>query len=370
MIEFFIFDYSLQQINIKFNIMKRTFLPLALALLANAALFGQSQRMVFVEEFTQASCGPCASANPSFNALLESNASKVNFIKYQTSWPGTDPMNKQNKTEVAARASYTTADKVGVPFAVQDGTSVKGGSYEGAPGALTKEKIATEYAVPSPFDMKLIHWFNAANDSVFIRCTITCSQDHSMTTPKLQVSLIEKLISFATAPGTNGEKEFEHVMRKMYPDASGTAIATAWTKGQSKTYDFKAAIPSYIYKKTELATIAWIQDDANKNVKQSVFSPSANIPTGITEVPVSAFNLKAYPNPSNGIVNVNFESENNATYSIKITNALGQVVYEETLSNFKGIYTKELDIRKYGNGAYTLTVANGAIQQVQKLIID
>ena len=36
-------------------------------------LNAQSTRLVLAEEFTQASCGPCASQNPTFNNLLNAN---------------------------------------------------------------------------------------------------------------------------------------------------------------------------------------------------------------------------------------------------------------------------------------------------------
>jgi hypothetical protein len=348
--------------------MKRKLLPIAF-LIGSASVFGQSQRMVFVEEFTQASCGPCAQANPSFTKLLTDNASKVNFLKYQTSWPGVDPMNKQNATEVATRVTYTGAGAVGVPFAVQDGISVAGGGYEGAPGGLTQAKINTEAAIASPFDMKLYHSFNTNNDSIFITCVVTCTQATTMTTPKLEVAMMEKTITFTSAPGSNGEKVFEHVMRKMFPGASGATIPTTWTKGQTQTFTYKGVIPTYIYKKTEIATIAWIQDDKDKSVKQSVFNPTANsIPTGIPDVTAS-INLNAYPNPSNGFMNVYFESANSANYSVKVMNTIGQVVYEETLPNFNGIYSKELDLTKYGKGIYVLSVTNSAVKQVQKLVV-
>ena len=38
--------------------------------------FAQTQRRVLVEEFTQASCGPCAAVNPAFNVMLSANAEK------------------------------------------------------------------------------------------------------------------------------------------------------------------------------------------------------------------------------------------------------------------------------------------------------
>ena len=67
--------------------MKKTLTLVALAV-AGSAAFGQAQRLVLFEEFTQASCGPCASQNPAFNTLLDANATKAVSIKYQTSWPG------------------------------------------------------------------------------------------------------------------------------------------------------------------------------------------------------------------------------------------------------------------------------------------
>ena len=71
--------------------MKKISLLASLAF-TGGSLFGQTQRTVFIEEFTQASCAPCAAANPAFNTLLSANTAKAVSIKYQVSWPGTDPM--------------------------------------------------------------------------------------------------------------------------------------------------------------------------------------------------------------------------------------------------------------------------------------
>src|SRR5882762_2719002 len=126
----------------------------AICLFANSFIFGQSQRLVFVEEFTQASCGPCAQQNPAFNTLLQQNTSKAVSLKYQTDWPGTDPMNAQNPADVKSRVAYYAVS--GVPDAIQDG------SNKNAPSSVTQASIDNEYAVPSPFTVQLAHWFNAA----------------------------------------------------------------------------------------------------------------------------------------------------------------------------------------------------------------
>jgi hypothetical protein len=82
--------------------MKKTFTLLSM-MLAGSLAFAQSQRLVLVEGFSQASCGPCAAQNPALNAALTAAThDTVVSIKYQTSWPGIDPMNAQTAAEVAA----------------------------------------------------------------------------------------------------------------------------------------------------------------------------------------------------------------------------------------------------------------------------
>jgi PKD repeat protein len=256
--------------------MKKSILAIA-CMFCTGLLSSQSQRLVFLEEFTQASCGPCAAANPAFNALIAANAGKVVSLKYQTSWPGVDPMNKQTASEVATRVSY-----YGITF-VPDG--LQDGKDYANPGSITQSTINTEYAVASPFTIQLTHWFNAANDSIFVDCEITCTQAVTLKTPVVRMAMLEKTITFSSPPGSNGETKFITVMRKMLPDASGTTLATTWTLGQKQSISLKAAIPTYVYDKTQLATVAWIQDDATKAVQQAGYSPSA-VPT---VPPVAAF---------------------------------------------------------------------------------
>ncbi len=85
---------------------------------------GQSTRMVLAEEFTQASCPPCATQNPTFNSLLDANSTKVVAIKYQTNWPGVDPMNVNTQSMVGPRVTYYSV--TGVPWAAMDGTAQTG----------------------------------------------------------------------------------------------------------------------------------------------------------------------------------------------------------------------------------------------------
>src|ERR1051326_548184 len=123
--------------------MKKTLLLVATVVSGNF-LFAQSQRLILFEEFTQASCGPCAAYNPGYNSLLSSNTTKATSIKYQTSWPGVDPMNAQNPGEVQTRVTYYNV--TGVPDVFLDGTEKQ--------QSTAQSDIDAEYAVPSPFTIQ------------------------------------------------------------------------------------------------------------------------------------------------------------------------------------------------------------------------
>ena len=133
--------------------MKKNFLLSIILVSFSLFVVGQSQRLVFVEEATNASCGPCASQNPAFDALLQANTDKVVALKYHWYFPGYDPMYNHNQEENNSRVSYYGIN--GVPHALIDGTSISGSSYLGAPANCSQAKIDDAYAVPSPFEITM-----------------------------------------------------------------------------------------------------------------------------------------------------------------------------------------------------------------------
>ncbi|MBI3510399.1 MAG: Omp28-related outer membrane protein [Bacteroidetes bacterium] len=230
----------------------------------------QTQRTVLAEEFTQASCPPCASQNPAFNALLQANGSTVVAVKYQTNWPGVDPMNVQTQTDVGPRVTYYNC--TGVPYAPMDGSvaNVSSPNYAGAPANWTQPIINTEQAIMSPFSLSVSHTMSAGFDSAFVTVVVTAAQNFTSSGAlKLQLAMTEKTVTFATPPGSNGETVFYNVMRKMYPSASGTTLASSWTNAQTQTFNFAIALPNYIYDKGQVNFVAFIQDDGNKAVEQA-----------------------------------------------------------------------------------------------------
>ena len=81
-------------------------------------------------------------------------------------------------------------------------------------------------------------------------------------------------------------------------------------------------------------------------------------------------NLDVYPNPTRDIFNVSFVSEEIQTLSIRVMNIVGEVIYEESLEEFVGEYTKQINLGDYSKGVYFLEIndTNGTINK--KIILQ
>ncbi|MEZ4985520.1 MAG: T9SS type A sorting domain-containing protein [Saprospiraceae bacterium] len=260
--------------------MMRKFLLLVLAC-APIFLMAQAQRKVLIEEWSNASCAPCASQNPAFNALLDANTDKVVPIKYQWYFPGYDPFQEQNPDEVNNRGEYYGLN--GVPTAWIDGQlpdddyaggvgawDIAGGGYEGGPYGYNQAAIDWAYSQVTPIEMTLSHSLNESATEVTVDVTITnvSTEAFAMQDGRLQIALLEAEVAFPEAPGTNGETEFFSVMRKMYPDENGTTVP-AIPAGESWTFSITGAVPSYIYGLNQLKVVAFVQDHATTEVFQA-----------------------------------------------------------------------------------------------------
>ncbi|NCA75009.1 MAG: T9SS type A sorting domain-containing protein [Alphaproteobacteria bacterium] len=233
--------------------------------------FSQSQRFILFEEFTNASCSPCAAQNPGFDALLNANASKCTSIKYHTNWPGTDPMNAQNPADVGTRVTYYNVN--GVPHALMDGVPQTGSSYLGAPANVTQGKIDARYAIQSPFSMQMQHLLSTAQDSVYSTMLITCTEGIAENLVAHNV-IIEKWIHFNNSPGSNGEKDFYNVMKKMLPGANGTSLPSQMEAGDYVILEGAWKFAN-VYDKTQIAAVGFVQNKVSKEVHQAALSATS-----------------------------------------------------------------------------------------------
>lgn len=327
--------------------MKKQLLLLA-AFFAITGAFAQSQRIVLFEQFTQASCGPCAATNPILNAMLDGIQNKVVSIKYQTSWPGTDPMNAQNPTQVATRVSYYNV--TGVPDGELDG----GIGFSGQPAGMTQANVNTRYAVPAPFTIGVNFYLNSAKDSIFCHAHILCTQAVTGTSLVAHMAIIERNIYFTTAPGSNGEKQFEGVMKKMLPSDQGTTVPNAWAVGDSLDLNYSWALAN-VYDKNQLAVVAFIQDNSTKNVLQAGYlSPRIQYDAEVRAISGNAIQCTPTVNPTVTIFNNAIDPLTTCDINYTVDGVAGTTINWTGNVPQYGSSTVIIPTQTFGNGSHKI----------------
>jgi hypothetical protein len=67
-------------------------------------------------------------------------------------------------------------------------------------------------------------------------------------------------------------------------------------------------------------------------------------------------NLNIYPNPTDGVFNISFISEEIDNFEITIIDSFGKTVAKEERQNFVGEYTKQVDLSEYSRGIYMVQI--------------
>lgn len=246
--------------------MKSIFTFLAI-LFVSIEISAQSQRMVLFEEFTSASCYWCGVYNPGFQNLLNNNTTKCTSIKFQSNF-GYDPMYEHNPAESSARGSYYSVP--GYPDCVMDGNQ-----FHGSPGSVNQTMINNRFASASPLEITINQQVSPDQDSIYVTALIKATQAF---TGNLVAHLvvIEKHIHFNTPPGTNGEKDFYNVMKKMLPGSNGTTLPAHWEPGDYVLLQESWKLAN-VYKVSELSVVGFVQNNTTKEVLQAANTSSTPI---------------------------------------------------------------------------------------------
>ena len=82
--------------------------------------------------------------------------------------------------------------------------------------------------------------------------------------------------------------------------------------------------------------------------------------TAITDVSINK-KLIIFPNPTNDIITIKFESKTLQNIDIKIVNSLGQNIFENTISYYIGTLTEKVNLSSFPEGLYfvKITIDNG-----------
>ena len=257
---------------------KNILIVTSLLMLFSLKVSAQNERVLLFECFTNTSCGPCASQNPALDALINANGDRVAAIKYHMNWPGAnDPMYLHNTVDNNARKSVYNVTSV--PHTVVDGIR-----YANVPGSLTQNMVNNWLNIESPFEMRLSYEVDETANTITVHVMGRASQAVAGNV-KLYVGVIEREIHYNSAPGSNGERDFYSVMKKLLPSASGTSIGNV-EAGSYFAYSFSWELAN-VYNNDQLDAIAWLQNINTKEVYQACKSSESIEPFYANEAMLS-----------------------------------------------------------------------------------
>lgn len=261
--------------------MKRNLFTL-IALGLSSMTYAQVNKVPMIEHFTQASCGPCASQNPAMKTTLDGFSGDYVKISHQVSWPGYDPMYDFFPTGPDARVSFYGI--TGVP-----NTSLNGGS-PGAPNTIvTNSTLTSAAATMTPYDITVTQSWPDAN-TIDLDIDVTNVTGAAISSAdKIYIAMVENVVDYGTAPGSNGETIFYNVMREMYTTTGAGGATTGSALGTiagSATENFSftiSSLPSYISDKAQVTFAVFVQNNGTKEIMQAGKSSVVAIP-GIIQV--------------------------------------------------------------------------------------
>lgn len=284
------------------SLMKRLTVILAsLLMLVCLKLNAQNERILLFECFTNTSCGPCASQNPALDALINNNSDRIAAIKYHVNWPGAnDPMYLHNPADNNARRSVYSVQSV--PHTVVDGTR-----YANAPAGINQNSVNQWLTITSPFEMRLSYEVDEPANTITVNVMGRASEAISGSV-KLFVGVIEKAIHYNTPPGSNGERDFYSVMKKLLPGSAGITLDTVQADSYF-AYSFTWELAN-VYNNDQLDAIAWLQNADSRVVYQACKSSQ---------------NLEAFFANEAAVSNIS---------NVKTTNCSGLIEPKVQLTNF------------------------------------
>lgn len=115
-------------------------------------------------------------------------------------------------------------------------------------------------------------------------------------------------------------------------------------------YDWEIAEPDYLCQSTERTPVTAVVENC----------------VGITQASFAA-NVAVFPNPSNGIFNLQATLPNSLTTHISISDMTGRIVWQQTI-NTVGSYTTPINLSAQTAGIYWLQIESNGERYVQKIV--
>lgn len=112
-----------------------------------------------------------------------------------------------------------------------------------------------------------------------------------------------------------------------------------------------------------------VYTDTNGNPTYDATVMKYAITTGIKQRNGNSL-LMAYPNPSTGIISVNYTADASCSLQLTVTNSLGVRVYSEHIGQLQKELTRSIDLSKAAKGIYFIEIIADRKIEIRKIVLN
>ncbi len=337
--------------------MKNLIITCAIAIFSLSA---SAQKIVLIEQFSNAGCPPCATQTPLVTNYATQNSNKVAVIVYHVSFPYLDSMYNENPADNDAAEKYYGVQ--GVPY-----TAVDGNVYNNFTNDFNNKKsqVIDPRAAQAPKALVSIANAEVSNGKITGSVSFEILDNTiNINDLVLKTVVVEAEVNksdYQKSPGKNAETVYHYVMRKHVPSFEGTTI-TATTQTENISWELNK-----IKNINQLRVIAYLQNKNTKEIYETVMAtPSFSAVGAVFAANINENAIKLFPNPTSNTLTINYVGNEKTAQAINIYNVNGQLISTNILLNS----SNEINVSQYASGTYlaTITNANGKLVAAKRWI--
>ena len=210
------------------------------------------ERKPMIEHFSSSTCTPCVAVDNDMTTLTSDNKGKYTYVKYPWNYPGYG--DKYYIADCGVRGAYYGVE--GVPSITFDGTTTT--------KQPKQSNFDDRYNTASYVD--IIGAFDVEGNTINVTADIISYID--MPNVKVFATVNEKTTTGNV--GTNGMKEFHHILMNMLSGVEG--IDANFEAGKYQRYDFTLDMTTTNMEEiNDLEVAVWVQSYESKEIHNSRF---------------------------------------------------------------------------------------------------
>jgi len=285
---------------------------------------------------------------------------KVVKINYHVNAPLDDPFNLDNPQDPSSRASYYGIEKT--PKSRLDGSNDPSGKDRAFTswGYDTYGKRSLQLA-QADLDITTTESGGIVSISIDTKAIFDLPAN-----TVLHVAILEDTV-YATSPDLSAsekamikssETDFNYILKKMLPSASGTKFGTILSKGSTRSFGPFTYAPQRLFSDVlnDLNVVAWLQrEDGDHEIFQVSYDDNIADPPIITGLePIPADQVLVYPNPANSELTVQLPGVLSRKAAVNLIDQTGRTTLQSSIP--EGSDRKTLNVSDLSTGVYIMTI--------------